>query len=242
MGTSSGTTCSWPGCDQPPSWGQIESGVWKRLCAVHLHTDLELLHLKSDPTASEASSSFEVSSVGGSRSMSMADELAKLADLRDRGVLTDSEFENEKQALLADRPGPVKPSPPAEPAIKAPFEVRSVDAPTESDRDDSPPENPTPPSRGFGDPKKRELQLKADRGNLCLMLGLVLLAGGLLFGFTYGSEWCGKAFTPSRVAGNPLSGCEGLVAVRVWSIAACAAGGVLLLVGAAMKKSGTEQS
>ena len=173
--------------------------------------------------------------------MSMADELAKLADLRDRGVLTDSEFENEKQALLADRPGPVKPSPPAEPAIKAPFEVRSVDAPTESDYDDSPPENPTPPSRGFGDPKKRELQLKADRGNLYLMLGLVLLAGGLLFGFTYGSEWCGKAFTPSPVAGNPLSGCEGLVAVRVWSILACALGGVLLLAGAGLKNSGTKE-
>ncbi len=174
--------------------------------------------------------------------MSMADELAKLADLRDRGVLTDSEFEIQKGALLADRPGPVKPSPPAEPAIKAPFEVRSVDAPTESDRDDSPPGDSTPPSRGFGDPEKRELQLKADRGNLFLMLGLVLLAGGLLFGFTYGSEWCGKAFTPSRVADNPLSGCEGLVAARAWSIAACVIGGVLLFVGAGLKKSGTRES
>jgi len=177
--------------------------------------------------------------------MSMADELAKLADLRDRGVLTDSEFEIQKGALLADRPGPVKPSPPAEPAIKAPFEVRFVDAPTEPDRDDSPPGDSTPPSRGFGDPEKRaekrELQLKADRGNLFLMLGLVLLAGGLLFGFTYGSEWCGKAFTPSRVADNPLSGCEGLGAVRTWSILACALGGVLLLAGAGLKNSGTKE-
>ena len=173
--------------------------------------------------------------------MSMADELAKLADLRDRGVLTDSEFENEKQALLADRPGPAKPSPSAEPAVKAPFEVRSVDAPTESDRDDSPPENPTPPSRGFGDPKKRELQLKADRGNLFLMLGLVLLAGGLFVGFTYGSDLCGMAFTPSGVADNPLSGCEGLGAVRGWSIVACVIGGVLFFTGAVLKTPGTKK-
>ncbi|SVB87255.1 uncharacterized protein METZ01_LOCUS240109 [marine metagenome] len=56
MGTSSGATCSWPGCDQPPTWGQIESGVWTRLCAVHLHPDLERHRLSLDPTTSEASS------------------------------------------------------------------------------------------------------------------------------------------------------------------------------------------
>jgi hypothetical protein len=56
MGTSSGTTCSWPGCDQAPTWGQIESGVWMRLCAAHLHPDLERHRLSLDPTASEASS------------------------------------------------------------------------------------------------------------------------------------------------------------------------------------------
>ena len=56
MGTSSGTTCSWPGCDQPPTWGQIESGVWTRLCAVHLHPDLERHRLSLDPTTSEVSS------------------------------------------------------------------------------------------------------------------------------------------------------------------------------------------
>ena len=172
--------------------------------------------------------------------MSKADELAKLADLRDRGVLTDSEFENEKQALLADRPGPVKPSPPAEPAIKAPFEVRSVDAPTESDRDNSPPKYPTPPPRGFGDPKKRELQRQADRGTQFLLVGLVLLAGGLFVGFTYGSDLCGMAFTPSVLA-DLHPACEGLGAVRGWSIVACVIGGVLFFTGAVLKMPVTKK-
>ncbi len=172
--------------------------------------------------------------------MSMADELAKLADLRDRGVLTDSEFEIQKGALLADRPGPVKPSPPAEPAIKAPFEVRFVDAPTDLDRDDSPPGDSTPPSRSFGNPEKRELQLKVDRGNQALVIGLCLLAGGLLVGFGFGSEGCGNAFSPSALADfHPA--CERLGAIRAWSIAACALGGVLLLAGAGLKNSGTKE-
>ena len=31
-----------------------------------------------------------------------ADEIAKLADLRDRGVLSDTEFENQKRRILGD--------------------------------------------------------------------------------------------------------------------------------------------
>ena len=171
--------------------------------------------------------------------MSVADELAKLADLRDRGVLTDSEFEDQKRALLTNRPTSAKPSPTAEPAVKAPFEVRSVDAPTESDRDDSPPGDSTPPSEGFGDREKRELQLEADRGTQLVASGSVLLGGGLWFGFTYGSEGCGSPFSPSLVA-DFYYACEELGAVRAWSIAACVIGGILLLVGAEQKKSDTK--
>ena len=172
--------------------------------------------------------------------MSVADELGKLADLRDRGVLTDSEFDKLKRELLADRPGPAKPSPPAGPAVKAPFEARSVDASTESDRDNSPPKYPTLPSRGFGDPKKRELQLQADRGTQVLIIGFVLLAGGLLLGFTYGSDGCGMAFTPSVLA-DLHPACEGLGAVRGWSIVACVIGGVLFFAGAVLKMPGTKK-
>jgi hypothetical protein len=34
--------------------------------------------------------------------MNAADEIAKLADLRDRGVLSDTEFENQKRRILGD--------------------------------------------------------------------------------------------------------------------------------------------
>lgn len=39
---------------------------------------------------------------GGATKPDIADELAKLADLRDRGVLTEAEFETQKAKLLAD--------------------------------------------------------------------------------------------------------------------------------------------
>ena len=186
---------------------------------------------------------YEVSSVEGPSQMSVAvaDELAKLADLRDSGVLADSGFDKEKQALFADPPTSSKASPPAKRAVKAPFEVRSVDAPRESDLDDLPPGDSTSPPRGFGDPEKRELQLNSDQGSYILLLALLFLIGGFVSGFSYGSDWCGTAFTPSAVADNPLSGCEGLVAARTWAIVAFAIGGVLLLVGASLKKPGTKE-
>lgn len=43
--------------------------------------------------------------VAGSGSPSTADELAKLAELRDAGVLTSDEFAQQKAKLLADSPG-----------------------------------------------------------------------------------------------------------------------------------------
>ena len=56
MGTSSGATCSSPGCDQPPAWGA--GGRWR--CGVHEEIYLDNVRLRrstaSDEPASEASS------------------------------------------------------------------------------------------------------------------------------------------------------------------------------------------
>jgi hypothetical protein len=51
-----------------------------------------------------------------SSSSSSADELAKLADLRDRGVITPDEFERQKAKLLGTTPAPQAPPAPAAPA------------------------------------------------------------------------------------------------------------------------------
>ncbi len=42
-----------------------------------------------------------VQDVAGSSGVSTADELTKLADLRDRGVLTDAEYQQQRAKLLA---------------------------------------------------------------------------------------------------------------------------------------------
>ena len=49
----------------------------------------------------EAFDAYVRSTAGSATSTSTADELAKLADLKAKGVLTDAEFDKQKAALLA---------------------------------------------------------------------------------------------------------------------------------------------
>ena len=53
-----------------------------------------------------------VRQTAGAGTTSTADELAKLADLRDRGTISDEEFQHAKAKLLGKRPEPSAPPTP----------------------------------------------------------------------------------------------------------------------------------
>ena len=53
-----------------------------------------------------------VRQTAGAGTTSTADELAKLADLRDRGTISDEEFQHAKAKLLGKQPAPVAPATP----------------------------------------------------------------------------------------------------------------------------------
>lgn len=73
--------------------------------ARHWHGLLESLMAMADQEDKEKSATenqvFASASKGEANSTSLADELQKLANLRNEGILTDAEFEIQKQKLLA---------------------------------------------------------------------------------------------------------------------------------------------
>jgi hypothetical protein len=60
----------------------------------------------------EEAFSHYVRQTAGAGTTSTADELAKLADLRDRGTISDEEFQHAKAKLLGKQPEPVAPATP----------------------------------------------------------------------------------------------------------------------------------
>jgi len=65
------------------------------------HFDFDKASTEAAQSASAAAADSGISAVASeSRRQNLADELARLADLRDRGALTDSEFAAAKKKLL----------------------------------------------------------------------------------------------------------------------------------------------
>ncbi len=62
------------------------------------------MHERAEAQAAEQQKAFNAYVKQAAGSGSSADDLVKLADLKDKGVLTDAEFEAQKAKLLSDSP------------------------------------------------------------------------------------------------------------------------------------------
>ena len=156
--------------------------------------------------------------------MSIYEELAKLADLADKGVLTEEEFGREKARLLASDSG-------------EPVDAASNDNHAKSSTDYDKPPQAGPAVVRFGEPVAtlRHRDRRSARSYL-LVLGALLTATGLVLGIGYRTDVCGAPFSPSELS-DMLSDagyadCDDMLEIAGLAVGLIVAG-VVAFVGAA---------